>query len=261
MKIVLIGAGNVATHLGQALQDAGHKVVQTYSRTMASATALASKLGCKATTSIDEVCRTADLYVISLVDKAVESLLPQLCTGREQATFVHTSGSLPMGIFHGFAAHYGVIYPMQTFSKCREIDFSAVPFFVEGSDEETLSRLKTLCSELSDSVKELDSKSRRALHIAAVFACNFPNHCFHIAERLLEENGIDFSIMFPLIDETVAKVHTTSPFKAQTGPAVRYDTNIIDAHLQQLEDHKEWKQLYELMSKDIHKTHDDYDKL
>lgn len=261
MKIVLIGAGNLATNLGVALRSCGHQVPQVYSRTIASATLLARKIGAEAVARLQDIDGTADLYVLALTDKAAETLAPEICSRNRQAIFVHTSGSLPMGIFRGFAERYGVIYPMQTFSKERIVSFSEIPCFIEAVDEKTLSVIETLCGQLSGSVKRADSETRRHLHLAAVFACNFSNHCFEIASRLLERHGFDFRVMYPLIDETVAKVHGMSPADAQTGPAVRFDRNIIGRHLRLLEDEPELKAIYELMSEDIHKTKMEHDKL
>lgn len=261
MKIVLIGAGNLATHLGLALHGAGHNVVQVYSRTERSAQRLAQRLDAEAITSVGDICGSADLYVLALTDRAIESLLPEICLGRRQGIFVHTSGSLPMSLFRGHADRFGVVYPMQTFSKEREVDFSIIPCFVEASDETTLQTIENLCQSISNRVLRMDSQTRRYLHLSAVFACNFANHCFEIASRLLQQHGLDFSIMHPLIDETVAKVHTMSPADAQTGPAVRFDRNIIDRHLQLLDNQNELKLIYEIMSADIHKSKIEHDKL
>lgn len=232
-----------------------------FSRTMASARLLARRIGAEAADRVEDIDSSADLYVLALTDKATETLAPEVCSRSRKAIFVHTSGSLPMDIFRGFAERYGVIYPMQTFSKEREVSFSEIPCFVEAVDEKTLSVIEGLCGQLSRSVKRIDSDTRRHLHLAAVFACNFSNHCFEIASRLLERHGLDFRAMCPLIDETAAKVHCMSPADAQTGPAVRFDRNIIGRHLRMLEDEPELKAIYELMSEDIYKIRKEHDKL
>ena len=253
-EVVLIGAGNVATHLGRALQRTGHRVRQVYSRTEASASALAGELGTSFTTSLEEVRTDARLYIVALKDSALQELLPAIVKGREGALFVHTAGSMPMELWQGVAWRYGVLYPMQTFSKGREVDFAEVPFFVEANGAEDLEALKALARRLSPKVYEATSGQRKSLHIAAVFACNFTNHMYALCDELLTRHGIPFEVMLPLIDETARKVHQLKPIDAQTGPAVRYDENVIRRHLAMLEDMPAVQELYEKISESIHRS-------
>lgn len=250
-RIVLIGAGNVATHLGTAWQKAGWKVTQVYSRTVESAMELASRLDVPFVTSLEEVCTDADVYVVMVKDAVLQELIPAVVKGREGALFVHTAGSMPMDVWNGHAVHHGVLYPMQTFSKQRAVDFASVSFFVEASGSEELSVLKELAASLSDKVYEATSKQRTYLHMAAVFACNFANHMYSLSAYLLEKQGLPFEAMLPLIDETARKVHSLSPMKAQTGPAVRRDTNVMDKHLDMLADEPELQHIYRVISKNI----------
>lgn len=252
MKIVLIGAGNVATHLGRALQEAGYPILQIYSRTEASASALAAQLSADYTVAVEDIRRDADLYIVALKDTALQTLASALVKGREQALFVHTAGSMPMDLWKGLAQHYGVLYPMQTFSKQREVDFSTVPFFIEASAPTELELLRTLAAHLSPKVYEATSGQRKYLHIAAVFACNFANHMYALSSHILEKQGIPFEVMLSLVDETARKVHELPPVQAQTGPAVRYDENVISKHLEMLADEVPLQELYEKISKSIH---------
>ena len=251
MKIVLIGAGNLATHLGKALHAAGHDMVQVFSRTMQSAETLASLLDAEPLTDMAQVRDDADVYIFSVKDSALEQLISQLCGG-EKKVFLHTAGSMPMSVFKGMAQHYGVLYPMQTFSKQREVDFSIIPCFVEANDEFAQKQIEGLAREISGRVYQLSSEDRKYLHLSAVFACNFANHCYAISQELLEEHGIPFDVMLPLINETAAKVHEMKPKDAQTGPAVRYDENVIDKQSKLLENHPHFKKVYDSMSKSIH---------
>lgn len=253
-RIVLIGAGNVATHLGKALQKVGYNVVQVYSRTEASASALGTLLGVEYTISLDAICTDAEMYIVALKDSALQQLLSSIVKNREGALFVHTAGSMPMDIWKGYAVRYGVLYPMQTFSKHRDVNFDDVPFFVEANNGDSLEKLKAMALSLSRNVYEMDSEQRKYLHLAAVFACNFTNHMYALCDLLLSERGIPFEVMLPLIDETVRKVHELKPIEAQTGPAVRYDENVINCHLSMLQEHPEMYDLYEKISKSIHKT-------
>lgn len=272
MKIVLIGAGNLATHLGKALHAAGHDMVQVFSRTMQSAETLASLLDAEPLTDIAQVRDDADVYIFSVKDSALVQLVAQLCRheadglvedgavnalrkakkGEHERVFLHTAGSMPMSVFKGMAQHYGVLYPMQTFSKQREVDFSIIPCFVEANDEFAQKQIEGLAREISGRVYELSSEDRKYLHLSAVFACNFANHCYAISQELLEEHGIPFDVMLPLINETAAKVHEMKPKDAQTGPAVRYDENVIGKQSKLLENHPHFKKVYDSMSKSIH---------
>lgn len=258
MKIIMIGAGRVATHLGKAFLEAGHDIVQVFSRTPQSASDLARKLNARATTVVEEVLPEADLYVFSVSDAALPTLAERICS-RCKGTFVHTAGSMPLDLFPPSAVHHGVLYPMQTFTKTREVDFSEIPCFIEASDQETLSLLQSLSGSISRHVYRLSSEDRRFLHLAAVFACNFANHCYAIASDVLARCGLPFNIMLPLIRETAEKAGRMEPREAQTGPAVRYDENVMQAQKSLLDNNPMWKQIYELMSQDIHNMANDND--
>lgn len=251
MKIVLIGAGNLATHLGKALHAAGHDMVQVFSRTMQSAETLASLLDAEPLTDMAQVRDDADVYIFSVKDSALEQLISQLCGG-EKKVFLHTAGSMPMSVFREKALHYGVLYPMQTFSKQREVDFSIIPCFIEANDEFALKQIEGLAGRISSRVYRLSSEDRKYLHLSAVFACNFANHCYAASQKLLQQHGIPFDVMLPLIDETAAKVHGMTPKEAQTGPAVRYDENVIGKQIQLLENQPYFQKIYDCMSKSIH---------
>lgn len=251
MKIVLIGAGNLATHLGKALHAAGHDMVQVFSRTMQSAETLASLLDAEPLTDMAQVRDDADVYIFSVKDSALEQLISQLCGG-EKKVFLHTAGSMPMSVFREKALHYGVLYPMQTFSKQREVDFSIIPCFIEANDEFALKQIEGLAGQISHRVYQLSSEDRKYLHLSAVFACNFANHCYAASQELLQQHGIPFDVMLPLIDETAAKVHGMNPKEAQTGPAVRYDENVIGKQIQLLENQPYFQKIYDCMSKSIH---------
>ncbi len=255
MRIVLIGAGNLATHLGKALVAIGHEVAQVYSRTMQSASALASLVGADPVDDLSEVIGDGDVYMFSVKDSVLENLVATLC-GRlnslENKVFLHTAGSMPMDVFLGKASHYGVIYPMQTFSKLRSVNFREIPCFVEANDDFAMCQIEGIARQLSDKVYHLSSSGRKYLHLSAVFACNFVNHCYALAEKVLRDHGIPFDVMQPLIDETAGKIRSMSPKEAQTGPAVRYDENVIAKQVALLKDDAVVREIYELMSKSIH---------
>lgn len=250
--IVFIGAGNLATNLAKALYRNGFRIVQVYSRTTDAARTLAQAVEAEYTTELSAVSKEARLYIVSLKDDAFVELLPEIVAGKGDALLVHTAGSIPMSIWDGRASRYGVFYPMQTFSKQRAVDFHAIPFFVESNSPEDTELLKAVASVLSEKVYEATSEQRRSLHLAAVFTCNFANHMYALAADLLKKYNLPFDVMLPLIDETARKVHELEPKQAQTGPAVRYDENVISKHLEMLADEPEMQELYRLISENIH---------
>ena len=254
MKIVLIGAGNVATHLGRALLDSGHEVVQVWSRTALSAHKLATTLGCDAVTDIGGVRTDADVYILSVTDDALPEIIPELCPLNANALFLHTAGSVPMSCFEGYASSVGVLYPMQTFSKDKHLDFREIPIFVEASDERSQKTVSVLANSVSDKVYILDGEGRKWLHLAAVFACNFSNYCCTVAEKLLQKQGLPFEVMLPLLDETTRKLHELSPVSAQTGPASRHDSGVMEMQTRLLSDDSDLVEIYRLISKGIIKN-------
>jgi len=255
MRVVLIGAGNLATNLGKALaRQEDIEVVQVFSRTIESATKFASLLNCQPVNAYEQVAGDADLYVVSVKDKVLPAVIERVCKGRRQAVFVHTAGSMPMSLFEHHADHYGVFYPMQTFSKDKEVDFKEIPCFVEASDEVAMAAIRRLAS-VTEHVRELSSSDRKYLHLAAVFACNFVNHCYALSAEVLRSRGIPFEVMLPLIDETARKVHHLPPLDAQTGPAVRFDQNVIDMQEAMLDDELT-RELYEKLSKSIYRFYE-----
>lgn len=225
---VLIGNGNVASHLGLALEQTGHRVVRVGGRNRTVPIPL-----------------DADLYVIAVTDSAIASVAAEI--GDVPGLVVHTAGSVPMSVLPQHRK--GVLYPLQTFTKGRSVDMRSVPLFVESEGGEEL--LLHVASQLSDTVIPMDSERRRYLHLAAVFCNNFTNHMYRITEELLSQHDIPFEVMLPIIDETARKVHSLTPAQAQTGPAVRWNQGVMEAQ-QNLLERDDLRQLYQIISKSIH---------
>ena len=254
MNIVFIGAGNVATHLAKALYRAGHEIVQVYSRTSYAADRLADLFECAATTNIDDVCNYADAYIFAVKDSVLGELSAALARRLPDKLFIHTAGS--MGVEVLGVGRGAVLYPMQTFSRDREVNFADVSVFVEALRQDDLEVVRSLAKDLTEKVYELSGEERRSLHIAAVFCCNFANHCYALSEKVLGRHGIPFDVMLPLVDETARKVHEMSPVKAQTGPAVRWDENVMARHMEMLKDDERMLDIYRTMSESIHAMND-----
>ena len=250
MKIAFIGSGNLATHLSMALQMSGADIIQVFSPTASHAKELADKLGCMAVSDIADITTKAEVYILSIKDDALPEVIQTICPRNPEALYIHTAGSIPMNVFEANARRYGVLYPMQTFSKDREVEFKKIPCFIEASDEISLKQIRTLASAVSEHVVDADSHVRRKLHLAAVFACNMVNHCYRLAEKILEEDDIPFSLFLPLIEETAHKVSELSPRDAQTGPMVRNDQKVMQQQMQLINDPLA-RQIYQLMAESI----------
>ena len=249
LKVAVIGSGNVAQHLIRAFGNApGINLVQAWARHPEK---LDSLLPAHKVISDMAKLADADIYVIAITDDAiaeVSGLLP--FKGR---LVVHTSGSVAMEQLDG-RNRRGVFYPLQTFSKSREVDFTKIPLCLECEQEADYKTLEQLAAAISPLCYRIDSKQRQALHVAAVFVNNFTNHLYAIGNDICMGNNIPFSILKPLIQETAAKVLELSPMQAQTGPAVRHDEKTIEKHLQFLGDDNQ-KTLYKLLTQSIQQAH------
>lgn len=251
MKVTLIGAGNLATQLGKSLKKTGVTISQVYSRTEESARTLGELLEAEWLTDIKALRDEADVYIFSVKDSALSELITEVCKGRGDKLFLHTAGSMPMSCFEGKALHYGVFYPMQTFSKSKDVNFERIPVFIEGNSIETENVIRSLANKLSQRVIRLSSADRKYLHLAAVWACNFTNYCYTVASDILSEHGIPFDVMLPLINETTEKIQNISPKEVQTGPAVRGDKNVMSQQLDLMSDRADLQELYKMLSKGI----------
>jgi len=245
IKIVLLGAGNVGTHLYRALQNKeGLQIVQWYNRSLNSLEK--ESTSCPTTQDLNEIVE-ADLYLLSVSDSVIPAISKAL--KNKNGLLAHTAGSVPMDALSAYNNH-GVFYPLQTFSKNREVDFSQIPLCLEANKEENLNLLKRVAHAIGGPIHLIDSIQRKALHVAAVFVNNFTNHLYTIGEDLCKEHKVPFSVLQPLIAETADKIKHLSPSTTQTGPAIRGDQNIIEDHLHYLTKESHQK-LYQLISASI----------
>lgn len=251
MKVTLIGAGNLATQLGKSLKKAGVIISQVYSRTEDSARTLGELLEAEWLTDIKALRDEADIYIFSVKDSVLCELISEVCKSRGDKLFLHTAGSMSMSCFEGKALRYGVFYPMQTFSKTKDVDFERIPVFIESNSIETEDVIRSLANKLTQRVIRLSSADRKYLHLAAVWACNFTNYCYTVASDILGEHGIPFDVMLPLINETTEKIQKISPKEAQTGPAVRGDRNVMSKQLELMNGKEDLQELYKMLSKGI----------
>ena len=245
-RIVVVGAGNMATAIAVALVNAGNAPVAVWSRTAESAQMLADRVGAEWCCDIDSL-PLADVVIISVVDSALREVAAKVAAKYPDAIILHTAGSIPMCALQECGAkRFGVLYPMQTVNKNSPVSLKNITTFIEGCDDAITEQVKNIATLVSDKVVYAISEQRCSLHVAAVFACNFPNAVYNMAYELMQRNGLPFDAMLPLIDEAARKVHRMSPLEAQTGPARRGDNNVMNAHKSMLDD--ELANIYETLS-------------
>ncbi len=253
LRVGLFGAGRVAGQLGPALVAAGHAVAFVWSRQPATAGALAAGLpGTAVLTDLTAPLPPADVYLLAVPDAAVAPLLAAVAWPAG-AVVAHLAGALPLAVFGARPeVRGGVLYPLQTFSAGRAVDWAAVPLCVEAAHPDTESLLLALARSLSADARLLASAGRLRLHVAAVFANNFTNHLLGIADALLAEAGLPAALLAPLVRETVAKALAAgSPFGVQTGPAARRDAPTLGAHRAVLAAHPDWLGIYNQLTASI----------
>ncbi|WP_312207252.1 Rossmann-like and DUF2520 domain-containing protein [Epilithonimonas hominis] len=248
MKIVIIGSGNVAFHLAKAFTQNNIEVSQIFGRNEVELNKISEELNIPYST---KELADADLYLISVSDAAVEQVSDLIKT--EKALVAHTSGSLPLEILKG-NYRKASFYPLQTFSKTKNLDYSKIPFFIETENQIDEKSLFELASIISENVETSDYEKRKYIHLTAVFACNFVNHLFARAKEISDSQDLPFQYFIPLIDETVEKIHHLEPKLAQTGPAVRGDERILKLHEELIKDEQHLK-VYQLMNESIKKMY------
>ena len=248
MKIVIIGSGNVAYHLAKAFTQNNIEVSQIFGRNEVELNKISEELNIPYST---KELADADLYLISVSDSAVEQVSDLIKT--EKALVAHTSGSLPIETLNG-DYRKASFYPLQTFSKTKNLDYSKIPFFIEAENQIDEKSLFELASLISDNVETSDYEKRKYIHLTAVFACNFVNHLFARAKEISDSQDLDFNYFIPLIDETVEKIHHLEPKTAQTGPAVRGDERVLKLH-EVLITNEEHRKIYNTMNESIQKMY------
>ena len=226
IKVSIIGEGNVATHLGK-------------------------KLKVRFSKDINKIDRASDVFILAVKDDAIADAAKKLQV--KNKIILHTSGSVNMDVVKKYSRNFGVLYPLQTFSKKRKINLSEIPVCVEGSNKRTEKIVFSLASQISGrkNVHIINSKQRKILHLSAVFANNFSNHMFAIAESILKKEKLPFDLLKPLILETANKACQMNPREAQTGPARRKDKKIIQEHLKMLSQKKNYRDLYKRITSSI----------
>jgi predicted short-subunit dehydrogenase-like oxidoreductase (DUF2520 family) len=245
IRVSIIGSGNVAQHLIVAFSKTTDiEIVQVFTRKDSAVAHLINPD--KIYTNFNDII-AADLFIIAITDDAITEVSAAIPFSDELV--VHTSGSVSIEAIDN-KNRQGVFYPLQTFSKSKEVDFKSIPICIETKNEKDFQILEKVAKSISNTVYKINSEQRKALHIAAVFVCNFVNHLYQIGNDICIENDLPFDILKPLIQETANKILTLSPNQAQTGPAKRKDTQTMNAHLSFLSDENQ-KEIYKMLTKSI----------
>ena len=248
MQIVLIGSGNVAFHLAKAFTEAQIPISQIFGRNATELQKISEQFSIPFST---ETLVDADLYIISVSDSSIAEVSSLI--KNENALVTHTSGSVSREALSG-NYRKSVFYPLQTFSKSKNLDYSKIPFFIDAENENDEEILKNLASKISKNVMLANDEKRKYIHLTAVFACNFVNHLYARAKEISDSQGIPFDYFLPLIDETTQKIHELEPKLAQTGPAIRNDEKVLKLHESLLTDEEKLK-IYKTLNESIKKMY------
>ena len=232
-NVIVLGSGNVASHLISFIEASNDlNLVQIYARNSNNVNISIDK---SLITNDFKQIREADIYIIAVSDNSIAEVSEKLPF--DNRLVVHTWGSAELTTLNS-KNRRGVLYTLQTFSKNKKVDFSEIPFCLETEFESDFQNIQNFAQKFSTKVYQISSEQRKYIHVTAVFVSNFTNHMFAIGNEICKENEIPFEIFKPLIQETVNKIADLEPVLAQTGPAVRDDTNTIKKHLDLISNEK-----------------------
>lgn len=248
MKVVIIGTGNTATILGKKIQQADHQILQVVGRSFEKTNLLASSLNCNAAYNTRYINVLGDIYIIAVLDSAISVVASQLKL--KNKIVVHTAAAVSKNVLEVCSENFGIIYPLQTLIK-EIFSLPAVPVIIDGNNETTKKDLIGFTAGWAEHVTIADDDERLKMHIAAVFVSNFTNYFFNITEQYCKKEGLKFSMLYSLIEETVKRIRSQSPSAVQTGPAMREDYLTIEKHNKMLQSYPELSDLYNFLTKSI----------
>lgn len=252
--MVVIGSGNVAWHLINAFSKKGIHVVQILAQNKKTARNLSKSFSIPYIINPALLIKDAGIYLMAVQDDRIGDVAPVL--GLKDQLLVHTSGFSSIDILAGASSNTGVLWPLQTLTAGKNIEYDQIPFFVEGNTNENSVQLTRFAGLISERVMVTDSPTRQKIHLAAVIASNLTNQLYSISASILERQEIPFDVLAPLILETAVKAGQQHPLQSQTGPAVRKDLQVIARHLDLLRDDPAFQDIYRLITENIIHHHD-----
>lgn len=247
-NISIVGSGNVAFHLGNALKNSGINIDYICSRNEIESISLAKKLNAKETLDLQQLSKS-DMVLLCVPDDIVYEFINKI----PNTSCAYTSGSIELTKVE--SKNIGVFYPLQTFRKKDKIEIEKVPIFVEATNEEFQNQLIELAKKISNNVSIVNSEERSKYHLSAVILNNFTNHLLYLSKKEVDKNGLKWDNLLPLLEETFKKNLTSNPFDNQTGPARRNDLITIEKHLSMLEGKS--KEIYQIITESIKSTYHD----
>lgn len=249
MRVVIIGAGNVASVLGRRIKNAGHEIVQVVSRSHDNAKQLAEELGCNGTNNFEALDKTGDLFLVAMSDAALNELKEKVNVGDK--IVVHTAGSVSKDVLKEVSTNYGTLYPLQSLRKENNNELVVIPLLIDAINDYTILAINEFATSISPVVSYTQDEQRLKLHIGAVLTSNFANHLYCLAQDFCQKEKVDFKLLQPLIEETASRLKSHSPCDMQTGPAARKDVLTLDKHLRLLSTHPKLKTMYLRMTDSI----------
>ena len=242
MKVVIIGAGNVATVFGRLLINANHQVIEVNSRNAESAQLLANKLGCSFSQDPSKIDTSADIYIVAMSDFALNNINQNFALNDK--IVVHTAGSVSKEVLNKVSTNYGVLYPLQSLRKENLELHQDIPLLIDGNTAEVMKVVEELALSISTIVSKTTDAERMKLHLAAVMVSNFTNHLYTLASDYCIKERLDFTMLQPLIEETALRLRYHLPGDMQTGPAKRKDIITLEKHLKLLNEYPGIKKVY-----------------
>jgi predicted short-subunit dehydrogenase-like oxidoreductase (DUF2520 family) len=249
MRVVIVGAGNVATVFGRLMVSSGHVIIQVVSRTIASAQSLAIELGCSFSDNLSALDHTADIYILAITDQALQQIQGSIFLGDK--LIVHTAGSVSKQVLSTISTQFGVIYPLQSLRKEQIGGQPKIPLLIDANNPSVLSVIEKFAFSLSSIVSKVEDEQRFYLHLAAVIVNNFTNHLYSLTAEYCKNEGVDFKMLQPIIEETALRLKTRLPSDVQTGPAIREDRSTLERHLLALSNHPELKIMYQTFTESL----------
>lgn len=251
-NINIIGAGNVAWHISNALTNTDFEVQQIFSRNFSSAQKMANTFGYQAVNAL-AYFKDAKAIIVAVDDDEIENVAKQLSNVGDTLV-IHTSGSVSIDALLPHE-NRAVLWLIESLRKDEKIAYKKIPAIVHYSNSYSNNLIYEIAKTISNVVHILADTERRALHLGAVMANNFTNHLFTLLKKFSDEKNIDFNLLQPIINSTLYNAQQNNPLTMQTGPAIRNDETTIDHHLKILQQNANLKEIYNAFTKSIQNTH------
>lgn len=233
MDCILVGPGRAGLAISLRLQSAGHRIVGVLARDDGARDAAAARLGA-APLSWTDPLPAADLMLLAVRDDAIAGVAAALApvAGAVDAV-VHLSGVTPIGALEVFDAMIGSFHPLQTLPtpEVGAARLAGAWVAITAREDFLADRLFEVATSLGMHGFELEDDAKAAYHAAAAAAANFPLAALAMSRRLLDEVGVPFEAVEPLVRAIVDNAFSMGPEAALTGPVARGDVGTVAAQI------------------------------